>query len=124
MFCTFNDQIRPPPDVTVPELLDEPVNCPSVDTNSITFIASKVDCNRYYICYHGTPVRQQCISEMHWNPTILKCDKPENSKCQVNNFNSCTLYSMKFRNFIFIGQTVSTNLSTERSSIFPASRNV
>lgn len=83
MYCTLNNPVVPPPDVTVPDIIDEPVTCPSVDTNSITFLPSKVDCNRYYICYHGNPIRQQCITEMHWNPSTNKCDRPENAKCQV-----------------------------------------
>lgn len=88
MYCTLNDPVPPP--VIVPEIFDEPVTCPAVDTNSITFVASKTDCNRYYICYHGIPIRQQCIIEMHWNTMTNKCDYPNNAKCEVqivNTFN-------------------------------------
>lgn len=80
--CTINEAPSPPdqqPEVT------EPITCPAFDSNSITFIASKIDCNQYYICYHGTPVRQQCIPGMHWNPIINKCDYPDNVKCEVKN---------------------------------------
>lgn len=81
VYCTLNDPVKPP--VIVPDEHDEPVTCPTVDTNFITFIASKIDCNRYYICYHGYPIRQQCIKEMHWNAVTNKCDYPDNAKCEV-----------------------------------------
>ncbi|KAJ6647235.1 Peritrophin-1 [Pseudolycoriella hygida] len=81
VLCTLNDPVKPP--IVHPDITDETVNCPVVDTFSITFIASKIDCNRYYICYHGSPIRQQCIKEMHWNPAINKCDYPDNAKCEI-----------------------------------------
>lgn len=81
MHCTLNNPVQPP--VIIPDIPDESITCPAVDTNSITFIPSKVDCNRYYICYHGAPIRQQCIIGMHWNPNTNKCDYPDNAKCEV-----------------------------------------
>lgn len=124
VYCTLNDPVQPP--IIVPEILDEPVNCPTVDTNTITFLASKVDCNRYYICYHGTPIRQQCIKEMHWNPTINKCDYPDNAKCQVkiDYLNHLLNKITKSNFFVLADRTISTNLSIEGSKLFPASRNV
>lgn len=87
---------QPKPPVTPPVDLDEPVRCPATDTNSITFIASGIDCNRYYICYHGNPIRQQCIPDMHWNAAIKKCDYPNDAKCEVE-----TILLILFR-FYFI----------------------
>lgn len=84
VFCTLNDPVIPPVRPPVPDDLDEPVTCPAIDTNSITFIASQIDCSRYYICYHGVPIRQQCITEMHWNAATKRCDYPEYAKCLVN----------------------------------------
>lgn len=81
VICTLNDPVPPP--VIIPEDLDEPVTCPARDTNAITFIPSQIDCGRFYICYHGVPVRQQCITDMHWNAATNKCDYPNNAKCLV-----------------------------------------
>ncbi|XP_037032764.1 peritrophin-1 [Bradysia coprophila] len=81
VYCTLNDPVPPP--VIVPEDLDEPVTCPAMDTSSITFIASRIDCSRFYICYHGVPIRQQCIKEMHWNAATNRCDYPDNAKCLI-----------------------------------------
>lgn len=80
--CTLN-LIKPP--TLPPNTLGEPVHCPNRDSvNDITFIASNVDCGRYYICYHSMPLRQQCIAGLHWNPTIMKCDHPKSAKCRVS----------------------------------------
>lgn len=81
--CSLNTKPLPPPNT-----LDEPVRCPILDSSDIiTFLGSAVDCGRYYICYHGLPMRQQCISDMHWNDLTKKCDHPKNAKCRVNTAN-------------------------------------
>lgn len=65
---------------------EEAVICPFKDSYKISFIASNVDCKRYYICYHGKPHQQECIDELHWNPNpdVLKCDLPERVNCKVS----------------------------------------
>lgn len=65
---------------------EETVSCPFKDKHEIKFIASNVDCQRYYICYHGRAHRMECIDELHWNPLEKKCDIPERAKCKVSYF--------------------------------------
>lgn len=38
---------------------------------------------RYYMCYHNTPLRMACASNLHWNNKINKCDTPENAQCSI-----------------------------------------
>lgn len=79
--CTLNDPVDQP--TPPPDTVEEPVQCPSRDPDALSFMPSQVDCSRYYICYHGRPIRQQCIKDLHWNTVINKCDYPTNAKCQV-----------------------------------------
>lgn len=77
--CTLNL-----PEPQEPVVTDEPVQCPADDTEELTFLGSQVDCGRYYICYKGQPRRQQCITDLHWNAAIFRCDYPKNAKCPVS----------------------------------------
>ncbi|XP_055905710.1 probable chitinase 10 [Eupeodes corollae] len=57
------------------------IRCPLNDAKMLTFLRHPFECHRYYICYHGVPVAQECISELHWNAKTNRCDFPENSGC-------------------------------------------
>lgn len=78
--CHFND----PPPTQSPTNDDEAIVCPKKDARNVQFMASGVDCGRYYICYHGRAIRRQCISDFHWNVRDNQCDYPDIAKCQVN----------------------------------------
>lgn len=90
VFCTFD--VKPPkPDSNEPEHADEGnehVSCPSTsndeDSQVITYIPSKTDCGRYFICYHGQPIKLECTEGLHWNAVENKCDQPIDAHCQVN----------------------------------------
>lgn len=92
VFCTFD--VKPPkPDSNEPEHADEEtedVSCPTPSTTNgedsqmITYIPSKTDCGRYFICYHGQPIKLQCTEGLHWSVVDNKCDQPINAHCQVN----------------------------------------
>lgn len=75
--CRFDE---PDPE-TAP--IGEEIVCPIVDTKDISFMSSKVSCSTYYICYHGKPIRQECIKDLHWNGLKKKCDYPHNVNCRV-----------------------------------------
>lgn len=77
--CWFNEPEMPD---TNPQ--DEQIRCPGVDSKDLTFLGSTVECGRYYICYHGKPIMQLCIPDLHWNPIKKKCDYPHNVNCKVN----------------------------------------
>lgn len=62
---------------------DEKVMCPPRDMRNIKFVASKLKCDRYFICYHTRAVAQQCIEGLHWNERDNRCDHPEMAKCSV-----------------------------------------
>lgn len=61
----------------------ELILCPLKDSKELKFIASSIDCRRYYICYQGKPVQQQCISDLHWNAEKKQCDHVEQANCRV-----------------------------------------
>lgn len=88
--CTLNqqpEQLQPLPQPQPPPTIiteSEAVECPTPDSAELTFLASKVDCGRYFICYHGRPRRQQCIADMHYNAATKRCDHPPNAKCPVS----------------------------------------
>lgn len=67
---------------------DEKVSCPlTIDSAAVTFIPSKIDCGRYYICYHGQAIKKHCTDNLQWNAADNKCDQPSNARCQVNKMN-------------------------------------
>lgn len=80
----------------------EIIICPQRDPNKIKFISSKLNCGRYYICYHGKAIRQDCIGALHWNIKENRCDHPEEAKCTVcNTINEMKLIFQINNNFLF-----------------------
>lgn len=79
--CHFDD---PKPNENNTNGIMESIKCPITDSRSITFLPSKVDCGRYYICYHGKPIKQQCNENLHWNALENKCDQPAIVQCRVS----------------------------------------
>ncbi|XP_037953452.1 probable chitinase 10 [Teleopsis dalmanni] len=51
--------------------------------NQITFVGSSNNCQRYYMCYYGQALLQECSANLHWNPNIGKCDLPQNANCRI-----------------------------------------
>ena len=39
------------------------------------------DCSKYYQCDHGTALERECASGLHYNPSIMGCDWPQNANC-------------------------------------------
>lgn len=66
---------------------DETV-CPTFDADAIQFVASKINCRHYYICYHGRAVRQECSKGLHWNAKANKCDRSADAECNVSAWRS------------------------------------
>lgn len=64
--------------------LNDRIICPVRDSKGVKFMPSNIDCGRYYICYHGKAIAQQCIKDLHWNRQDNKCDYPDNANCNVN----------------------------------------
>lgn len=62
----------------------ELILCPVKDNKEIKYIASTVDCKRYYVCYHGKPVQLECASDLHWNDAKKQCDLADNANCSVS----------------------------------------
>lgn len=60
------------------------VVCPMHDAYSIQFVASKINCRHYYICYHGRAVLQKCAKRLYWNAKENKCDRPADAGCNVS----------------------------------------
>ena len=81
--CEINDKVYCVPEPMPTEPTAEEIICPEQDHSDVVFVASSFDCHRYFICYHGSAIQQDCITELHWNQHLNKCDFPENSKCKV-----------------------------------------
>ncbi|XP_030375338.1 protein obstructor-E-like [Scaptodrosophila lebanonensis] len=56
-----------------------------VDIDNIVYIASKANCNKYYICVYGQPQNQTCTSGLQFNPSCNCCDFPSRVNCTVEN---------------------------------------
>jgi len=56
---------------------------PTNDPTNITFIGSRVDCEKYFICYSGRPFEVRCAPGVHWNAADEQCDFPENANCTI-----------------------------------------
>lgn len=61
----------------------------NIDSQVIKFISSKLNCGRYYICYHGKAIQQQCNDNLQWNANESKCDHKSNVRCEVINQEKC-----------------------------------
>lgn len=69
-----------------PEATAEPgveEKCLDLDRETMNFLPSKVDCERYYLCYRGKPVQLNCVSGQHWNQVETFCDDPFYAHCQA-----------------------------------------
>lgn len=63
---------------------EEFIFCPLKDSKVPTFRASSIDCARYYLCYHGKPVHQQCAGDLQWNKVTEQCDVANKVNCVVS----------------------------------------
>lgn len=115
--CKLNDPptIPPPTDV-------ENVVCPLVDTNELTFIGSSIVCERYFICYHGKALPQDCVEGMHWNWRNNKCDYPKEADCRVIVFIQYYQFiNLKCFLYILVKTTI-TSMPKQWKSILSSSR--
>ncbi|XP_067646702.1 uncharacterized protein [Eurosta solidaginis] len=63
--------------------------CLSCNSNQLTSTALAKTCNKYVLCFAGTPVQQQCADNLQFNPNLRACDLPKNVDC-VSNY--CSIY--------------------------------
>ncbi|XP_030375337.1 probable chitinase 10 [Scaptodrosophila lebanonensis] len=59
--------------------LCSPVNNP----NDITYIPSKAQCDKYYVCVNAIPHSQLCAGGLQFNPKCNCCDFPSNAECTI-----------------------------------------
>lgn len=78
------------------------VLCPVHDANIIKFVASKINCHHYYICYHGRAMRQECSDGLHWNVKANKCDRATDAKCNVSEERLQPIGPNRFSRSIFV----------------------
>jgi len=52
-------------------------------SESIVYVGSSSSCGKYYICYYGQAILQECSSQLHWNAMTGKCDVPERAQCTL-----------------------------------------
>ncbi|XP_063710069.1 uncharacterized protein LOC134838461 [Culicoides brevitarsis] len=58
----------------------EDVECPET---GVAFVASKIQCDWYYICMQGTPSRMICAEGMHFSETESRCESESTANCQI-----------------------------------------
>ncbi|KAG5678604.1 hypothetical protein PVAND_008265 [Polypedilum vanderplanki] len=57
--------------------------CPTEnDPNNIVFLPNIEDCQKYYICYNGSPQEFDCGPSLHWDPSQNWCIREEDSSCK------------------------------------------
>lgn len=65
--------------------VEDGIICPATDNPvTIQFFPSLMDCERYYICYHGLPKSMRCLEGFYWNQVSQMCDYPINANCAVS----------------------------------------
>lgn len=65
--------------------VEEGIECPSLDNPwTIQFLPSLIDCERYYICYHGRPIPMRCLDGFYWSQATQLCDYPTSAQCAVS----------------------------------------
>ncbi|KAH8242422.1 hypothetical protein KR032_006293 [Drosophila birchii] len=52
-------------------------------SDRIVYVGSSSSCSKYYICYYGQAILQECSSQLHWNAMTGKCDIPERAQCTL-----------------------------------------
>lgn len=67
-----------PPD----PLIESWVSC--LRDNRFHFMASKVDCGRYFVCYNERVSRLECKDGLQFNDETQQCDDSHKVKCKVN----------------------------------------
>nr|CAH0109224.1 unnamed protein product [Daphnia galeata] len=69
---------------TVPGSLAAPEGtCPEIDVTTV-YLPDNEQCEWFYICSNGNPIRQSCPPGMDWNRYINICDYPGNAKCPIH----------------------------------------
>jgi len=56
---------------------------PAGDPVELIFLPSDKKCDKYYICYEGSPWELWCAPGLHWHRELEQCDFPENVNCTI-----------------------------------------
>lgn len=65
----------------LPPAEEEDVDCPA---EGLAMIASKIQCDWYYICMQGTPSLMVCADGTHFSEVTARCESEEIANCQVS----------------------------------------
>ncbi|XP_017467454.1 PREDICTED: peritrophin-44-like [Rhagoletis zephyria] len=63
--------------------------CLTCDKDVLNSTALIKTCNKYVLCFAGTPVLQQCADNLQYNPNLRACDLPRNVDCVADR---CSIY--------------------------------
>ncbi|XP_060521021.1 mucin-2-like isoform X2 [Cylas formicarius] len=63
--------------------------CPPVDGEYPTYIPDE-DCSKFWQCSNGKPYLHACPDDLHFNPTLNVCDRPEDAGCSEQNVYTTT----------------------------------
>lgn len=59
---------------------------PPCSTTDVSYFEDPDDCTKYWECYNGELAHLQCPDGLYWNDSSKKCDIPENSDCESNQY--------------------------------------
>lgn len=64
-------------------------SCLSCDPNKLSSVGLERTCNKYVLCFAGTPLLKQCADDLQFNPVFKTCDYCQNVDCVANH---CSIY--------------------------------
>ncbi|XP_055698029.1 peritrophin-1-like [Phlebotomus papatasi] len=77
IFLTICDARETCQDPTCPSVADDEVEW------GLTLLPAPSNCNEFFICNRGIPIRMFCPATLVFNPAINVCDYQRNAKCRV-----------------------------------------
>ncbi|XP_059219701.1 peritrophin-44 isoform X2 [Stomoxys calcitrans] len=78
---------------------DNKTSCLTCPQGQIKMVPLARTCNKYVLCYDGTPVIQSCYDDLQFNPDIGKCDFATKVGC-VDNY--CSVYDNNVLNLKYV----------------------
>ncbi|XP_075162736.1 protein obstructor-E-like [Haematobia irritans] len=85
---------------------DNHTSCITCTKDAIEMLPLARTCNKYVLCYDGTPIVQQCYDDLQFNAQIGKCDLAKNVGC-VDNY--CSVYDNDPNNLKYVASTNNCN---------------
>lgn len=83
---------------------DDNSQCLQCQKDAISMVPLARTCNKYVLCFDGSPIIQECYGDLQFNPAIAKCDLAINVGCVSN---KCSVYDDTPSNIKFVPSSLS-----------------